>query len=217
MFFENVCLLRFFRPPELRSLLRGLILSYCLVSRFNGMVIIILNTLVPSFLLINFNLKNFWKFFIVFQVYGSLSQWNCLRLEICILGSFLRQWNGVLKILILRILARFCLSLQLFLKLLNILCFSEFNNPYWPTKLFKSWVTWQILSDKKCFWTFSLLRNVETFLLKFALSVFFYDLVTNKSRKLEILRPNLIMEKIPLSESFSVLAVISLLLFLAHV
>ena len=48
---------------------------------------------------------------------------------------------------------------------------------------------------------------------------FQYDLVTNKSRKLEVLESNLIMEKIPssLSQSLSVLASASFLLFLAHV
>ena len=46
------------------------------------------------------------------------------------------------------------------------------------------------------------LRNVETFVPNFALSVFvLYDLISNKARKLEVAEPNIIMENIPSSLS----------------
>ena len=49
-----------------------------------------------------------------------------------------------------------------------------------------------------------LLRNVETFSFEFCtFSFFLYDLVTNKSRKLEVVESNLIVEKFPSSPSLS--------------
>ena len=69
----------------------------------------------------------------------------------------------VLKILILQILARFFKFAVL--KIFECLFFSEFNDHYWPTKLFKfcKWVTWQYSKDKKWFWTLFSLRNLEFF------------------------------------------------------
>ena len=52
-----------------------------------------------------------------------MSQCNCLRLEIGILDSLLRQWNGVLNIFISRILARFCYNLLIiFFKIFDDFC-----------------------------------------------------------------------------------------------
>ena len=54
------------------------------------------------------------------------------------------------------------------------------------------------IQRQKCFGTFSLLGNVETFEIC-VFSFFLYDFVTNKSRKLEVVESNLIMEQIPSS------------------
>ena len=131
----------------------------------------------------------------------------------------------VLRILISWTLVRFCQNLRLFSIFQIFLSFSEFNYPYWTTKLFKSWrrVTWHNSRDKEFFWTFSLwnleafkilqyckflipafyliylsivgtfsLRNLEVFLLNFAIFCIFlnisflFDLFTSRARKLKV-------------------------------
>ena len=122
-------------------------------------------------------------------MYGSLIQWSCLRLEIGIVDSLLRQWNGVLKSLISWIFETFWLKFAIVFKI---------GEQFRPLLLFNSCtaVTWQKFKNKKCFWSVSIPRIVETFLLKFALSVFFlHDLVTTGARKLEAVESNLIVEK----------------------
>ena len=80
--------------------------------------------------------------------------------------------------------------------------FSEFNDHYWPTKLFKSWrwVTWPNFRDKKWFWFF-LLPSSKLFFNFNVFSFFLYDLFVNKVRKLEVAVSNPIIEDIAVSFS----------------
>ena len=81
----------FFRHKGSRDLLQGLMISCPIVSRVNGMVI-------DVFITPDIALASFWYFFFQivgkFHVYGSLSQWNFLKLAIGILASLLKHWNG---------------------------------------------------------------------------------------------------------------------------
>ena len=121
-----------------------------------------------------------------FKAWNRHARWSLETMEWCSGDVNITNFSKIL------------LKFAIVFKIFEFFSFSEFNDHYWPTKLFKScrWVTWQKSRDQKCFWTGSLLRNVETFLWNFALSVFF-SIVTNRFRKLENLGSNLIMEKIP--------------------
>ena len=86
-----------------------------------------------------------------------MSQWNYLKLEIGILDSLMRQLNGFEDFSIFifgKILLKFVIVFQNFWIFLS---FSEFNDHYWPTKLFKScrWINWHNSKNKKQFSTFS--------------------------------------------------------------
>ena len=62
MFFEIVChFFGFFQPQEPKRLLRDLVVSCCLISVVNGMVIIILRTPVFAIFFRKFNLIVFEK------------------------------------------------------------------------------------------------------------------------------------------------------------
>ena len=53
----------------------------------------------------------------MFQVYGTLSQWNYLKLEIGLLDSLWRQWNGLENFIILncsKILLKFAIVFKCF-------------------------------------------------------------------------------------------------------
>ena len=140
-------------------------------------------------------MQNFWKIFCMFQVYGSLwasESFSGLKQRYGIVS-----WDNemVLKILIYWIVAR--LTFAIVFKFLCIFSFSEFNDEYWPTKLFTSrrWVIWQNLRDKKLVLSFFCCEIETSF--KFCLSVFFlYDLFTNNGRNLEIAESNPIMKNI---------------------
>ena len=65
-----------------------------------------------------------------------------IKLEIIILDSVLRQWNGFEDFNVLsfsKILSKFAIVFKIF----EFLSFSQFNYHYWPTKFFKfcRWVT----------------------------------------------------------------------------
>ena len=89
-------------------------------------------------------------------------------------------------------------------KIFQYLSFSEFNDHYWPTKLFLSrrWVTWQNFRYKNSFELF-FTAKLKTFVFNFAVLIFFM-IFFNKSRKLEVAELNPIMESIPISLSLSV-------------
>ena len=89
----------------------------------------------------------------------------------------------------------FCIVLNMF----DFLSLSEFNNHYWPTKLFKSW-RWGHMTElqrQKMFLNIFFTAKCGNFSFEFCPFIFLYDLFTNKSRKLEVAESNLIMESFP--------------------
>ena len=88
--------------------------------------------------------------------------------------------------------------------------FSEFNDHYWTTKLFKSqrWVSWQNFWETKWFWSF-LLRSWKLFFSFAFFGYFLYDLFIKKVKKLEVAVSNPIMEHIPVSFSLFQLGFLS--------
>ena len=107
----------------------------------------------------------------------------------------------VLKILISRILARFCLILLLFLNFFNISC------PFLSLTIITGQQIFLSLGDEFLNGTFVAKNDFEVFIycevenfFNFALLVFFLcDLFTNKARELEVAEPYLIMKNISIS------------------
>ena len=128
-----------------------------------------------------------------------MSQWNCLRLEICILDSLLRQWNGVLKILMLRILGRF-LKFAINFKIFEHFCpFLSLTILTGQRKLLSLGLHDKYLDAKNVFEHFLYCDMWKIFFWILRFQFFLYG------KKL-----------LALSQSLSVLAGISFLLFLAH-
>ena len=135
------CFLNVFRQQRPWDLLHSVIISCCIVSRVNGIVD-------SSFsnIWIKFKLQTFCKIFL-FQAYGSSWSSETISGLKRILDSLLRQWNGSQGIFVLN----FSKILLKFAFFSISLSFSELNDHYWPTKLFKSqrWITWQNFWDQK--------------------------------------------------------------------
>ena len=129
----------------------------------------------------------------MFQVYGALSQWNYWKLEIGILDSVLRQWNGFEDFNILnfsKILLKFAFVFSLRLSLFKILSIC----PFLSLTIIPGQRSFSTLADgllditpdaKNSFWEFSLL-NVKAFNLNFEIFQFFKILLTRlKSCRVE--------------------------------
>ena len=109
-----------------------------------------------------------------------------------LLHSFYSQWNGYQS-------KEFVKTCDCFQNFWLFYSFSEFNDHYWPTNVFKScrWVTWPNARDKECFeqflhckiWTFfyCILQCFASFL---NIVFFLFDLFTNKARKLKVTQSN---------------------------
>ena len=151
--------------------------------------------------------KIFKNYYHVPSVWIVVRQWNCLWREIGILDILLRQWNGVLKILMSGSLAKFLLKFAIVLKSFENFCrflsltiitgqrsflslADGLHQKYPETKIvFEHFIYCK-------FWKiFSWILHFQFF--------FLYDLFTNKSRKLKVVDSNLIMEQVLSSLSFS--------------
>ena len=113
-----------------------------------------------------------------------MGQRNFLKLEIGILDGLLRQWNGFLKNIISRIVARFCESL-LFFKIFEYFC------PFLSLTIVTGQQGFLCLAERldekipesknlNIFFT----AICENFSSEFCAFSFLCDLVTNKARKL---------------------------------
>ena len=147
--------------------LHGSIISCCIVSRINRILINI--SYLSSF-------SNFWiKFKMLFKLLKNFCHVSSVWI-------FMSQWKYFSLLQPVEIF----LNLLLFPKFLNtFLPFSEFNNHYWPTKFWSlgNGILDKTFETKKGFGLFS--AKLPFFILPS--SVFFlYDLVTNKARKLEV-------------------------------
>ena len=149
------------------DLLQALMMSFWKVSRVNGMNFIILMTPALAIFLIKFNFfqifeeSSCFKFMDLYEPVKLFRAWNRDTGK-----SFeTMKWFWRYYLAFQQDLVKICNCFQNFWIFLS---FSEFENHYWPTKLFKSciWITWHT-SREKLVWTFSL-RNLEAFLLNFA-------------------------------------------------
>ena len=132
--FKNNCnffkFLIFFRHQGPRDLLQGLIIGWCIVSRVNGIAINFFYD--PSFR----NFFHSWKIFVMFQWYGPF--WASETISVFKKGYWIVSCGNetVLKMLLSWILGKSLLKFAIVFKTFQcFLSFSDFNDPYWPTKI----------------------------------------------------------------------------------
>ena len=157
-----------------------------------------------------------------------MSQWNCWGLEIGMLHSLLIQWNGS-EVINFTNFSKILLKFAIVFKIFEYFCVVF-------------WVLRSLLANEP-FYVLQIGYMTETRRQKLFLNLFFiakcgnlfwlctfsffYDLITNNARKLEVAESNLIMENILSSLSLSlcvcvwvggwVLVGVSFLLFRVHV
>ena len=104
-------------------------------------------------IMFNFSFNLSENYYHIPSLWIFMSQWNYFRLKTGILDTLLRQWSGFEDINILnlsKILLKFAIVFKMFEYFLS---FSEFNDHYWPTKLFRfcRWLFDRIPVTKKGF------------------------------------------------------------------